>query len=129
MKLFATQSVEALKSEVANLVTGKIVSSNVKAVVTDKAFMQRVILDITKEWSKSENLTVQASDSEELAGYFESNAKDLLNKGVTIEKVNGKNVSFSIMPADGSYKVTFGEEEFIAFFKEFLRPRLVEMLF
>jgi V/A-type H+-transporting ATPase subunit E len=129
LKLFATQSVEALKSEVANLVTGKIASSNVKAVVTDKAFMQRVILDITKEWSKSENLTVQASDAEELAGYFESNAKDLLNKGVTIEKVNGKNVSFSIMPADGSYKVTFGEEEFIAFFKEFLRPRLVEMLF
>jgi V/A-type H+-transporting ATPase subunit E len=129
LKLFAAQAVEALKSEVANLVTGKIASSNVKAVVTDKAFMQKIILDITKEWSESENLTVQASDAEELASYFESNAKDLLNKGVKIEKVNTKSASFSIMPADGSYKITFGEEEFIAFFKEFLRPRLVEMLF
>ncbi|MDR1161367.1 MAG: hypothetical protein LBK45_03415 [Tannerellaceae bacterium] len=129
LKLFATQSVEALKSEVANLITGEIASANVKAAVTDKAFMQKVILDITKEWSKSEHLTVQTSGAEELINYFESNAKDLLSKGVTIEKVNGKKASFSVIPADGSYKVTFGEEEFISFFKEFLRPQLVEMLF
>jgi V/A-type H+-transporting ATPase subunit E len=129
LKLFATQSVEALKSEVTNLITGEIASSNVKAVVTDKAFMQKLISEITKEWSKSENLTVQTSDAEELIKYFESNAKDLLSKGVRIEKVNGKKASFSIIPADGSYKVTFGEEEFISFFKDFLRPQLVEMLF
>lgn len=129
LKLFATQSVEALKSEVTNLVTGEITSSNVKAVAADKAFMQKVILEMAKEWSKNEALTIQSSDAQELVKYFESNAKDLLNKGVKIEKVNGKDASFSIIPADGSYKVTFGEEEFISFFKEFLRPQLVEMLF
>ena len=45
------------------------------------------------------------------------------------KKTEGKKASFSIIPADGSYKVTFGEDEFIEFFKEFLRPQLVEMLF
>ena len=40
-----------------------------------------------------------------------------------------KNPGFTIVPADGSYKVSFGEDEFVAFFKEFLRPGLVEMLF
>ena len=50
-------------------------------------------------------------------------------QGYKIEKVSGKKASFSIIPADGSYKVTFGEDEFIEFFKEFLRPQLVEMLF
>ncbi|MDR1403099.1 MAG: hypothetical protein LBJ60_05285 [Tannerellaceae bacterium] len=129
LKLFAAQSVEALKSEVANLITGEIAVSNVKAATIDKAFMQKIMLDITAEWSKNENLTIQTSNAEELARYFESNARHLLNKGVTIEKVNGKQASFSIVPADGSYKVTFGEEEFVSFFKEFLRPRLVEMLF
>ena len=52
-----------------------------------------------------------------------------LDKGVKIEQVNGKPASFTILPADGSYKVSFGEAEFVAFFKEFLRPALVEMLF
>ncbi|WP_301029781.1 hypothetical protein [Parabacteroides goldsteinii] len=53
----------------------------------------------------------------------------LLDGGVKIEKVSGKNAGFTIVPADGSYKVSFGEDEFVAFFKEFLRPGLVEMLF
>lgn len=129
LKLFATQSVEALKSEVTNLITGEIASSNVKAVVADKAFMQKVILEMVKAWAKDEALTIQTSDAKALTGYFESNAKELLNKGVRIEKVSGKEASFTIVPADGSYKVTFGEDEFVTFFKEFLRPQLVEMLF
>ncbi|MCC8094219.1 MAG: hypothetical protein LIP05_01930 [Tannerellaceae bacterium] len=129
LKLFATQALEALKSEVANLITGEITSSNVKAAVADKAYMQKVILEMAKEWVKKEGLTIQSADAEELTKYFEANAKDLLNKGVKIEKVNGKTTSFTIIPADGSYKVSFGDEEFMAFFAEFLRPQLVEMLF
>lgn len=129
LKLFANQSVEALKSEITNLITGQITSSNVKAAVSDKTFMQKVILDMVHEWAKTGTLTVQTADASELTKYFESNAKELLDKGVKIEKVSGKDASFAIVPADGSYKVTFGEEEFISFFKEFLRPQLIEMLF
>lgn len=129
LKLFATQSVEALKSEITNLITGEITSSNVKSIVSDKAFMQKVILDMAKEWAKNDVLTIQTADADALTKYFESNAKDLLDKGIKIEKVSGKEASFTIVPSDGSYKVTFGEDEFVAFFKEFLRPQLIEMLF
>lgn len=129
LRLFASQSVEALKTEVTNLITGDIASANVKAAVLDPAYMQKVILELVRNWPGKESLTIQASDAEGLQKYFKTNAKDLLNKGVKIEKVNGKKTSFSIIPADGSYKVTFGEEEFIEFFKEFLRPQLVETLF
>lgn len=129
LKLFAAQSVEALKSEVTNLITGKVVSENVKAVAADPAFMQKVILELVKSWPSQENLVIQSADAEALKKYFLSNAKDLLNKGVTIKQVSGKKTSFSIMPADGSYKVSFGEDEFVEFFKEFLRPQLVEALF
>ena len=48
LKLFATQSVEALKSEVTNLITGDIASSNVKAALMDPAYMQKVILELVK---------------------------------------------------------------------------------
>lgn len=129
LKLFATQSVEALKSEVTNLITGDIASSNVKAALTDPAYMQNVILELVKSWPANEFLSIQTADAEGLKKYFEANAKGLLDKGYKIEKVNGKKASFSIVPADGSYKVTFGEDEFVEFFKEFLRPQLVEMLF
>ena len=119
LKLFATQSVEALKSEVVN----------VKAIVSDTAFMQKVILEMAKEWVVKEAITIRTADADALTKYFEANAKSLLDGGVKIEKVSGHDASFTIVPADGSYKVSFGEDEFVAFFKEFLRPGLVEMLF
>lgn len=129
LKLFAAQAVEVLKSEVTNLITGTVTSSNVKAVVSDKAFMQKMILEMAKSWAQQEGLTIQTNDAEALTNYFMGNAKELLNKGVKIEKVSGREAAFTIVPADGSYKITFGEEEFVAFFKDFLRPQLVEMLF
>ncbi|HCC52371.1 MAG TPA: hypothetical protein DEQ30_10210 [Porphyromonadaceae bacterium] len=129
LKMFAFQSIEALKSEVANLITGKIITDNVKAATADASFMQKTILEIAREWVKNEAVTIQASDAKSLTEYFEANARDLLNKGVKIEQVNGKKSSFSLAPADGSYKISFGEDEFINYFKEFLRPQLIEKLF
>ncbi|MDR3129430.1 MAG: hypothetical protein LBU03_04225 [Tannerellaceae bacterium] len=129
LKLFAAQALEALKSAITDLVNGKVISANLKAVTTDKAFMQQVILTMATEWVKTGALTIQTADAETLRSYFSGNTKDILDKGVKIEKVNGKETSFSLIPADGSYKVTFGEEEFVTFFKEYLRPQLVELLF
>ena len=124
------QAAELKKNtEVVNLITGKITSSNVKAIVSDTAFMQKVILEMAKEWVVKEAITIRTADADALTKYFEANAKSLLDGGVKIEKVSGHDASFTIVPADGSYKVSFGEDEFVAFFKEFLRPGLVEMLF
>ena len=69
LKLFATQSVEALKSEVTNLITGDIASSNVKAALMDPAYMQKVILELVKSWPANEFLTIIASDSDGLKAY------------------------------------------------------------
>ncbi|MDR1380599.1 MAG: hypothetical protein LBJ47_03865 [Tannerella sp.] len=129
LRLFASQSVEALKSEIANLVTDRIVTDGVRAATADASFMQKAILEISREWVKSENVTIQAANVGALKSYFEANAKELLDSGVKIEQVNGKTASFTLAPADGTYRISFGEDEFIAYFKEFLRPQLIEMLF
>ncbi len=129
LKLFAGQCVEALKTEIANLVTDKLAKSAVSEATEAKDFMQKVILAIVEEWAKREELVIGSSDAAILTAYFEKNAKALLNGKVKIEQVNGLSASFEIAPADGSYKVTFGQEEFVNYFKEFLRPELVKMLF
>lgn len=129
LKLFAQQSVNALKSEITNIVCGTIVSDAVKAAVTDKDFMQKMLLNLVEGLAKDQQVIIEAKEAEALKTYFASNAKALLNKGVIIKEANGIKADFTVIPADGGYKLTFGEEELIAYFKEFLRPRLVEMLF
>lgn len=129
LKLFAGQAVNALKSEITTLVTNKIVDADVKAFVADKNFFNAFMVELASKWSANEPIVISTADAEGLKNYFAAKAKDLLDKGVKIEQVNGVKALFSVSPADGSYKVNFGEEEFMNYFKEFLRPQLVEMLF
>lgn len=129
LKLFAGQAVNALKSEIATLVTDKIVTADVKAFATNKDFLNAFIVALATKWSVDEPIVISTADAAELKKYFMSKAKNLLDKGVKIEQVNGIKTLFTISPANGSYKMDFGEEEFVNYFKEFLRPQLVEMLF
>lgn len=129
LKLFAGQAVNALKSEIATMVTDKIVSAPVAEFAKNKDFLNAFIVALAGKWSVNEPIVISVADAESLKKYFAANAKVLLDKGVQIEQVNGIKTLFTVSPADGSYKVNFGEEEFMNYFKEFLRPQLVEMLF
>lgn len=128
LKLYGAQAVGALKSEVATLVTDTVVKAAVKEAVSGDA-LKALIVDIVSRWSANESLVISAAEAAELKAFFAAKAKGLLDKGVEIKQVNGVKTSVSIAPADGSYKVNFGEAEFEAFFKSFLRPQMVELLF
>jgi len=129
LKLHAQQAVEALKSEVATVVTNKIVQDSVKGFTADQKSFNEFMLKIAQEWGKNQQIEIKAQDADALKKYFTANAKALLDKGVKITQVNGQAAEFSIQPADGSYKVNFGTEEFMNWFKSMLRPQLVETLF
>jgi len=129
LKLYAAQSAEALKTEIINLVTDKLSTLNVKAAMEEKAFMQKIIVELVRDWSKNETLSIGVQNPKELESYIATNMKELLDKGLKIESVNGIKTGFTLSPEDGSYKVRFGEDEFIAYFKEFLRPQIQKLLF
>jgi len=129
LKLFAQQSVNALKTEITNLISGEIVSDSIKAAATDQAFMQKMLLKLVEELADKQEVTIEAKDAKALEDYFMANAKSVLNKKINIKEANNVKADFTVIPAEGGYKLTFGEEEFIAYFKAFLRPKLVKMLF
>lgn len=129
LKLYAQQAVEALKSEIASVVTDKIVTDSVKGFTADQKTFNDFILTIAREWGKNQSIEIKAKEAGQLKQYFETKAKELLDGGVKITQVNGREAEFSIQPADGSYKVNFGDREFENWFKSILRPQLVETLF
>ena len=129
LKLSAGQALNALKSEIATVVTDKLVSADVKAFASNKEYLQAFIVALASKWSAEEPIVISTADAEGLKKYFAAKAKQLLDGSVKIEQVNGLKTLFTVSPADGSYKVSFGEEEFMSYFKDFLRPQLVEMLF
>ncbi len=129
LKLYAEQSVNAVKTEIVNLLADKIAADSVKAATADAKFMQGLIVKLAEQMAKNGEVIIEAKDAEALKKYFTANAKALLDKGVKIVEVKGIKTDFTIQPAKGGYKLAFGDAEFIAYFKEMLRPQLVEELF
>lgn len=129
LKLYTSQALSALKSEIANVLTDKVVKNATDSLVADKNFLGQFTVALASKWASEEPVVISTSEAESLKNYFAAQAKDLLDNGVTIQQVNGKEALFSIQPADGSYVVNFGKEEFESYFKNFLRPQLIEMLF
>lgn len=129
LKLYAEQSVNAVKTEIVNLLSDQIAADSVKAATADAKFMQGLIAKLAEQMAKDGEVLIEAKDAEALKKYFAANAKALLDKGVKIVEVKGIKADFTVQPAKGGYKLAFGDAEFIAYFKEMLRPQLVEMLF
>ena len=134
LKLTAKQVVNALKQEVVDLINGKITEPAIKAAMEDVTFVQKVIEGAVKNWSASGqvldiSILVPEKDEQAINSYFVSNAKGLLEKGFKISGAKGLKNGFQVGPSDGSYKISFSDTDFINFFKEYLRPKVVTLLF
>lgn len=135
IKLAARQAVEALKLEVVNLINGSIASSEIKAGLNDVTFIQNAIETMIKNWAANPGtetdmkILIPEKDEKTITRYFGSVAKGLLDKGFSIKTVNGLKTGFQVTPGKGGYKISFTDQDFIAFFQEYLRPKVVEILF
>ena len=129
IKMYAAQALNALKSEIANVVGDKVVKEATSDLTGNKEFINEFVLKLAEKWGAQEDIVISTEDAASLKALFAKKAKALLEKGGTIEEVNGKKALFTVQPADGAYKVNFGEAEFEEYFKNFLRPQLVEMIF
>jgi V/A-type H+-transporting ATPase subunit E len=129
LKLYAGQTVEAIKAAVTTAITNTTSREAAEATVADTKFLQEVILRLVSTWSEKEELVIGTEDAKALRAYFATKAKALLDKGIKVEEVNGLKHAFTVAPADGAYKIVFGENEFEELFRDFLRPALAEMLY
>ena len=135
IKLAARQAIEALKLEVVNLINGAITTADIKAGVGDVKFIQKAIEMMVKNWATNSDVApdmrilIPQKDEKAIVEYFSSVVKGLLDKGFSIETVNGLKTGFQVAPDKGGYKISFTDQDFIAFFQEYLRPNVVELLF
>lgn len=129
LRLYTQQTVNSIKSEITNLITDRIVTSAVGNALKDERFMQDVVREIADNWSKEGNVVIEARKAKELEEYFAANAVELLKQGVKITSSRDGKTEFTISNEAEGFKVAMGEEELTEYFKEFVRPKLMELLF
>ena len=133
MKLAAKQALSEVKQKITDIVTTGVISENVKTTMDDKDFVKGLIESSIKSLS-SEGATdleviLPKDKKSELAEYLKSNAGKLLKGELVVNLSSEMANGFKIGPADGSYKMSFTDDDFANFFKRYLRPKTITLLF
>lgn len=133
LKMSISQSISALKQELANQVTMKAVQPGVKEVFSNVEFLKTVVQKVVSAWAEKDTLDMKVvmaeKDRKELETFFKNQLADELNKGLELSFSDGVKSGFKVGPAAGGYLISFTDQDFISFFKTYLRPRTSELLF
>lgn len=118
---------DALQLKINSMINSAAVTKGVDKAFANPQVLYGVIVEMAK--SLSGKVEISTSDARALEDYFKAEAKEVLDQGVKITEVAGKPASFDITPEGADYKVNVSKESFTEFFKEFMRPRMREILF
>jgi len=117
------------------MIVSKVINEPVKKAFDDVKFVKEIIETVVKNWDPQKNETIDLSvllptDLEkEFAKFFTAKSGKELNANLELSFSDTIKGGFKVGPADGSYKISFSEEDFENFFKSYLRPKTIEMLY
>jgi len=135
LSLAAKQSVRSVKQKITEMIVSKVIDEPVKKAFDDEKFVKEIIETVVKNWNPQKNETIDlavllpADMEKEFSKFFTAKTGKELNANLELSFSDSVKGGFKIGPADGSYKISFTEEDFENFFKSYLRPKTVEMLY
>ncbi len=135
LTLSSRQAVNALKQKLTDLVVYKSVDDALANAFNDEAFIQKIMIAITENWDKIEkssgdiSVVLPEKEKGKLENFLKAKVAGRLKSGLDIDFEEGIKSGFKIGPKDGHYKISFTEDDFRHFFKQYLRPRTKELLY
>lgn len=133
VKMAASQSIQATRKDIENLLVGKMTDSQVSAAMTSADFVKEVIKTIAEKFSTEEAADLEVVLPESLRSSIEpfiaGELSSALKGGITAsfsKKIAG---GFNIGPKDGSYFISLTDETFKSLISEYLRPATRKILF
>jgi len=135
LALAAKQTIRTIKQKITDIVSSKAISSQTKAAFNDNDFVKELIKTVVNNWNPTKGEAIDLSvllpekQENEFEKYFNGKVSEELNAGLELAFSDNIKGGFKIGPADGSYKISFSEEDFEIFFKMYLRPKTIEILY
>lgn len=130
IKMASNHSMSVLKQNIVDMLMKITVDESAKAGFQDPEFVKELIKEALAAWKESgAQLSIAQSMEAKMDEAFIASIKSAFNKEIKIDFSPKIRAGFTISPLDGSYKLSFGDEDFASLFKHYLRPRTAEILF
>ncbi len=133
IKMTLNQAISAMKQEIVSLIGMKVIQPPVNELFSDKNYMQSLISNVVRGWMEKEsfdvNVILPQQERDQLESFFKNNLAEELNKGLKVSFTGKMKSGFKIGPGNGSYLISFTDEDFTNFLKSYLRPKTSQLLF
>ena len=133
IRMASSQSMQATRMDIENLVVSKMVDTDVKKAMSSADFLKEVIIAVARNFSAQESSDIRLVLPEALKGELEPFVKNELGKilGKGVEASFSKKIAggFRIAPKDGGYFISMTDETMKELIGEYLRPATRKILF
>ena len=133
LKMAASQSVQATRKDIEDLVVFKMTGAATEKALSDEAFVKEVIKAVSEKFNAETamdlNLVLPESLKSSLEPFVKNELSTILKGQVNAsfsKKIAG---GFTIGPKDGSYFISLTDETFKELISEYLRPATRRLLF
>lgn len=133
LKMAASQSVQATRKDIEDLVVFKMTGAATEKALSDEAFVKEVIKAVAEKFNAETamdlNLVLPETLKSSLEPFVKNELSSILKGQVNAsfsKKIAG---GFTIGPKDGSYFISLTDETFKELISEYLRPATRKLLF
>jgi len=133
LKMAASQSLQAVRRDIENLVVSRMTGEAAGKALTEESFVKEIIKAVATKFNADEAVDLELVLPETLKSGLEPFVKNelsgILKGGVSAEfsrKIAG---GFTIGPKDGGYFISFTDETFKELISSYLRPVTKKLLF
>lgn len=133
VKMAATQSIQAVKNDIQNLLLKGLVGGKAASALTSADFVKQVISAVAKSFNAQESTDLEVvlpeSLKNELEPFVSGELAKSLSSGISAKFSSKIPGGFTIGPKDGSYFIDLTSESFESLISEYLRPVTRKLLF
>ncbi|MFV0506353.1 MAG: HrpE/YscL family type III secretion apparatus protein [Bacteroidales bacterium] len=131
LQLSTQQLISSIKQEIVEVLSKKLIDTPVSEALKDTDYVKSLMEKALVSFGKDGTASLYTSDAEKdsIAKHFAEKTTANLKAGLEVKSANKLKAGFQVGPADGSYKVSFADEDFEKLFRSFLRPKLENLLF
>ncbi|MDR2083811.1 MAG: V-type ATP synthase subunit E [Bacteroidales bacterium] len=132
LEMTAKQSISAIKQSITDIMLAEALDAPLSKTFKDENFIKEMITIMLKNWdikSENSNFELLYPESAKLESFFKEKFSELTENKIKFIPSKDVTDGFTILSKAEGYKISFSEESFNEFIKNYIRPRTFELLF
>lgn len=132
LQMAVNHSLSAVKQKVTELILSQTLNAKLSTTFAEAEFLKKLIMEALEAWKTGAaggTIVISEAMKPHLDEFFLQSVTKLFDGKLVVDFSPIMKQGFQISPEDGTYKLSFSDEDFANLFKTYLRPRTKELLF